>query len=89
MRIETKLNSVRLETVRRKLGFVDCLAANAIGRKEGLALLQKGALKVDIINLSHRHISTWMKGEDPSSKWMFIGFYVNPTPTRGICHWTY
>lgn len=37
--IETKSNGMRLESVRKKLGFSGCLCIDSIGKKGGLALL--------------------------------------------------
>lgn len=50
--VETKTNDVRMGSMRRKLGFLDFLVVNAIGRYGGLVMLWKGELKVDIVNFS-------------------------------------
>lgn len=64
-----------MESVRKKLGFYDCLSVNAIGRKGGHVLLWKDDLKAAIINFSQWHISTWVGLEGSPLKWLFIGFY--------------
>lgn len=82
--VETKSNAARLESIRRKLGFVGCLAMNVIGRKEGLALLWKGNVTVDIINFFQWHIFAWVDGEDSRPKWSLTSFIVNPTLERAF-----
>lgn len=55
--IETKSNSVCMESVRKNLGFSICLCINSVGKNGWLALLWKDDLKVKIINYSQWHIS--------------------------------
>lgn len=73
--VETKSNNVRLESVRKKLGFYSALCINSIGKMGGLALLWKYELKVEIINYSQWHISTWVELKGSPFKWIFTDFY--------------
>lgn len=46
------INSWKFEVVKRKLGFDGCFVVDSIGRKEGLALLWRNEIEVEIHNFS-------------------------------------
>lgn len=50
--IEIKLNSSRLAYLKNKLGFEGCFVVDSMGRSEGLMLLWKNEMEIEIINYS-------------------------------------
>lgn len=73
--VETKANDARLDLVRRTLRFLDCFTFNFLGRRGRLTLLCEQDMKVDIVNFSKWHISTWMELGVSPPKWLFTDFY--------------
>lgn len=60
---------------------------NATGRNEGLSLLWKGDLKVDIINFSQWHISAWVEGDNSTHKWILTGFHSELDTSKRALSW--
>jgi hypothetical protein len=80
--IETKLQRVRMESIRRKLEFSNILTVDSVGKSGGLALLWGDAMLVEIQNYSQRYINgiVWCsKREEP---WKFTGFYGQRDVTK-------
>lgn len=55
--IETKLDAIKMELVRHRIGFEGCLMVSALGRKGGLAMLWCTEEQVEVWNYSQNHIS--------------------------------
>lgn len=69
--METKIESSRLELVKRRLGFKGCVGVNPIGRKGGLGLMWRNSDDVEILNLSLNHILAWVRSERGNDRWLF------------------
>lgn len=76
--MKTKVKSIKMEYVKRRLGFDGCFSVNALGRKECFTLLWKKKSWIHIFNFSQYHIYAWVEVEDSLYKWMIIGFYGEP-----------
>lgn len=55
--METKLDMRRMDGVRKRLGFYECLIVDAISSKGGLAILWRIEGYVQVFNYSQNHIS--------------------------------
>lgn len=61
--METKLDTKRVENIKRKIGFEGCLTTNAIGSREGLGSLWRREGMAETYNYSQWRISAWVKDE--------------------------
>lgn len=73
--LETKLNHLRSEVLRCKLGFEGCFAVNSRGRSGGLILFWRKGIDVTIVNYSRYHISGVVEfpNYDPFQLTLFYG----------------
>lgn len=78
----TKLNKVRFEVLRKKLGYEGCFTINAIGRSGDLLMLWKEEINFELINYSSHHTSGWVNDLDNNVKWIVTGFYGQPEVSR-------
>ena len=76
--METKFRQKNMEKIRSKLGFPNCFMVDCVGRSEGLALLWKDGVELEIQNYSRRHINAIVLPEKGRERWKFTGFYGNP-----------
>jgi hypothetical protein len=76
--METKLQAVRLESIRIKLGFECLFVVDSNGRRGGLALLWKTDFHVSIQNFSLRHINARVYSDAFNFTWQFTMFYGHP-----------
>lgn len=51
--METKLDSMRLEKMKRRIDYEGCITINALGSRGGLAFLQRREGMAKIFNYSH------------------------------------
>lgn len=72
---ETKLNLSIIETVKRRMGFDECLVVEAEGKKGVLALLWKYENEVEITNFFTCHINACVLDDRSNSKWLLTSFY--------------
>lgn len=73
--MEIKIDAIRMEIVKRRIGFKGCITINSLGSRGGLALLWKSGDQVNIENYSQHHISAWVTDPTIGSKWLFSSFY--------------
>uniref|UniRef100_A0A2N9FDP4 Reverse transcriptase domain-containing protein n=1 Tax=Fagus sylvatica TaxID=28930 RepID=A0A2N9FDP4_FAGSY len=72
--METKLDAVRMEVIRIKLGFDNAFTVPSLGRSGGLALLWKVEADVVIQNFSQHHIDAHVDSKQANC-WRLTGFY--------------
>jgi hypothetical protein len=80
--METKLQRVRMEIIRRKLEFSNMLIVYCVGKSEGLALLWGDETVVEIQNYSQQHINGIVRCSEREEPWRFKGFYGQPDVTK-------
>ncbi|KAA3458060.1 reverse transcriptase [Gossypium australe] len=68
--IETKVTSRKMESIRRRCGFMNGIDVDAIGWKEGINLSLK--------SYSRSHIDVEVEEENGVGKWRLTGFYGEP-----------
>lgn len=61
--METKLCTKHAQIAARKLKYEGCIVVEAIGRSDGLILLWKLDVKLDLLNYSQRHINVFINDE--------------------------
>ena len=83
---ETKLKKSSMEKRKRNVGFINGLILPSVGRSEGLALLWRKDITVDIQSYSDRHIDAIVT-EGSGFIWRITGFYGNPEAHRQKESW--
>ncbi|KAA3468682.1 reverse transcriptase [Gossypium australe] len=73
--METKLNRVQMEKVRRRLRFTNGIEVDSDGSKGGLCLAWKGGVSVGLQSFSRRHIDVLANDQHEDQQWRFTGFY--------------
>ncbi|XP_028106254.1 uncharacterized protein LOC114305372 [Camellia sinensis] len=76
--METKLDSKRMDGIRRKLGLVGGFYVNRVGLAGGLALLWPAGIQVNVQSYSVGHIDAFVEAGLGDHTWRFTGFYGNP-----------
>ena len=71
--------------MKSKLGFEICYIRNSEGRKEGLILLWKDMICVEIMSSSTGHIDTVVFHDQ--RRWRFTGFYCNSQVDKRKFSW--
>ncbi len=84
--METKLDAVRMEVIRIKLGFDNAFTVPSLGRSGGLALLWKVEADVVIQNFSQHHIDAHVDSKQANC-WRLTGFYGRPEHHRRRESW--
>uniref|UniRef100_A0A2N9HN71 Reverse transcriptase domain-containing protein n=1 Tax=Fagus sylvatica TaxID=28930 RepID=A0A2N9HN71_FAGSY len=84
--LETKLNTVRMEGVRVKLGFENVFSVPSLGRSGGLALLWQNEAEIVIQNFSQHHIDAHVESQQVKC-WRLTGFYGRPEHHRRKESW--
>jgi hypothetical protein len=85
--METKVRQKKMEKIRSKLGFRNCFTVDCIGRSEGLALLWREDLELEIQNYSRRHINVIVTPRRGGERWKMTGFYRNLEPHKRHESW--
>ncbi|XP_042974753.1 uncharacterized protein LOC122306392 [Carya illinoinensis] len=80
--METKCSKARIETVRRCIKFNSCLVVDSKGSSEGLAMIWKDDIEVQLFNFSIWHISVFVKTNANETPWMLTGFYDHPMTSK-------
>ena len=86
--METKLQSVRMEKVRVRIGFDNVFVVNSVGKSGGLALLWRNDICVEIQNYSQHHINAVIKMEMSGPQWKFSRFYGHPKADKRPDSWS-
>ncbi|KAA3474615.1 reverse transcriptase [Gossypium australe] len=73
--METKLNTNRMERVRRQCGFFNGIDVPAEGFRGGLSLGWNGGHLVNLKSLSKNHIDVEIQEDEEKPRWRFMGFY--------------
>ena len=73
--METKMDTMEMDGVKRKVERKQGLVVPSIKRASGLALLWKTSMQVDVLTYSLQHINAIVTEEQGRKKWRFIGFY--------------
>ncbi|GMI79785.1 hypothetical protein HRI_001647800 [Hibiscus trionum] len=76
--IETKLQSDKMEKVRRKCGYPNGIDVGARGRSGGLCLAWRDDCHVSLRSFSDRHIDVLITKDSDGSRWRCTGFYGAP-----------
>ena len=80
--METKLVVSKMDGIKERLKRSQGLVVPSKGRSEGLALLWKKELKVDVQSFSDSHIDAIVDQEDDGQQWRITGFYGNPETSK-------
>lgn len=73
--METRLGFIRMEDIKRRLGFDYLFTVDSVGLNGGLALIWKKELEISILSHSVNHIDTSVRTATTSPIWRFTGFY--------------
>lgn len=73
--METKLGRIRMESIKRKLEFLNMLTVDGVGKSGDLALLWGEEISVLVQNYSQRHINGMIRCSEREEPWKFTGFY--------------
>ena len=76
--VETKMDTMEMDGIKRKVERKQGLVVPSIKRASGLALLWKTSMQVDVLTYSLQHINAIVIEEQGRKKWRFIGFYGHP-----------
>lgn len=86
--METKIEGRRrLESAKRRLGFVGCVGDDPIGRRGDLVLMWRNLDDMEILNFSQNHILAWVKSGKGNDRWFFTGFYGELETNRRMRTW--
>ncbi|XP_042969166.1 uncharacterized protein LOC122301869 [Carya illinoinensis] len=85
--VETKCNCRRMDMIRRKLRFDNCLAVDSVGLRGGIALLWKTDWNVEIISYSRWHVNSIVLEEENGPAWQFTGLYGHPEVAKRSSSW--
>ncbi|GMI69890.1 hypothetical protein HRI_000658300 [Hibiscus trionum] len=85
--IETKLQSKRMEGVRKSCGFINGIDVASNGRSGGLSLAWKNNSKVQVRSYSNRHIDVIFEEDLDGVSWRCTGFYEAPEVENREASW--
>ncbi|KAA3453657.1 reverse transcriptase [Gossypium australe] len=85
--METKVTSKRMESIRRKCGFLNGIDVAATGTRGGLSLGWKEGLNLMLKSFSNYHIDVEVEDEDEVDTWRFTGFYEVPVENERKESW--
>lgn len=85
--IETKVTVRKWDTLRMKLGFVNCFAVDRIGLSGRLAILWNNETQVDVRNFSRYHINMGIGTEGGVGSFRLTLFYGQPIAGRRHESW--
>jgi exonuclease III len=75
--VETKMHHHRLEFLKAKLGMKNLFGVDSVGKRDGLCLLWKNEVEVNIQNYSQCHVNAEVKMEVRGKAWKLTGIYGN------------
>lgn len=73
--METKINKVQMEKVRRSLGFLNDIDVSVEGSRGGINLAWKEGISVFVRSFSIGHIDADLEDKENSVQWQFSGYY--------------
>lgn len=73
--METKLNKIQMERVRRSFGFFFSIDVSVDSTRGGLSLAWKSNFSISLQSFSSQHIDVEIKDLEINTKWLFTGFY--------------
>jgi exonuclease III len=73
---ETKADEVRMEKVRKSIGFTDMKVISSNGRAGGLCMMWSDSVKVNVIEFDDHIIA--IEIIDGVCDWVLVGFYGPP-----------
>ncbi|KAA3483894.1 reverse transcriptase [Gossypium australe] len=76
--METKINKIQMERVRRRCGFINGIDVDPNGSRGGLCLTWKGNVSIMLQSFSKRHIDVLVDDQNNGQQWRFTGFYGSP-----------
>ncbi|KAA3472243.1 reverse transcriptase [Gossypium australe] len=76
--METNVSKVKMERVRRRLGFINGIEVDSDGSRGGLCLAWTGVVSVGLKSFSKRHIDVLATDQNEDHQWRFTGFYGSP-----------
>lgn len=82
--IGTKISVTCIERLGIKLGYMEKLVEELMGRSGGLCLFWSDAMIVDLLSYLQYHIDVKITSHC-SKEWCLTGFYGNPEPEQS-CH---
>ncbi|KAA3463112.1 reverse transcriptase [Gossypium australe] len=85
--METKLDKIRMEKVRRRCGFENGFEVVAEGSRGGLCMAWKKDITVRLRSFSKWHIDVLVKEENVNEEWRYTGFYGSPYVKDKIFVW--
>lgn len=85
--METLLNSIKMEGLRRKLGFENYFIVYPVSKIKGLTLLWKSKVNLKIYIHSLWHVNGWIMDLNKSSRWLLIWFYNHPDASKMMKSW--
>ena len=85
--METKINTIRMDGVRRMVGFENGLSIPSEGRSGGLAMLWRQGYNVNISSYSKYHIDSVVTVTATGDTWRLTGFYGHPETSKKEATW--
>ena len=85
--METKINTIRMDGVRRIVGFENGLSIPSEGRSGGLAMLWRQGYNVNISSYSKYHIDSVVTVTATGDTWRLKGFYGHPETSKKEATW--
>ncbi|KAA3468220.1 reverse transcriptase [Gossypium australe] len=76
--METKVDSKRMERIRRRSGFVNGIDVGAAGSRGGLCLAWRKDFRVSLKTFSKNHIDVKVAESNVQGEWRYTGFYGLP-----------
>ncbi|KAA3486285.1 reverse transcriptase [Gossypium australe] len=85
--METKIDSKRMERIRRRSGFVSGIDVGAEGSRGGLCLAWREDVKVSLKTFSKHHIDVLVEDNNVQGEWRYTGFYGSPYANAQADSW--
>ncbi|KAA3478618.1 reverse transcriptase [Gossypium australe] len=85
--METKIDSKRMERIRRRSGFVSGIDVGAEGSRGGLCLAWREDVKVSLKTFSEHHIDVLVEDNNVQGKWRYTSFYGSPYANAQADSW--
>ena len=75
---ETKVDTPRIDSINRRLGFANFFSMDCFGRAEGLALFWKAGVDLEVVFSNNNIIAAFVYSDPPESPWLLILVYGPP-----------
>lgn len=85
--LETKVNAIRMASIRKQCGFHNGIEVDAVGSKGGLLLGWKQDCDVQLYRYSQSHIDVKIMEESDGKIWRLTKFYGSPEEPRKKESW--